>query len=277
MPSLPFCFLEEAYPLLKTATLASGSSGNCTLVSDGRTHILIDAGISARRITTGLKALGIDPTELSAILITHEHSDHISGLATLKKQLDFKLCTTAPTARQLCYRMAGLEERIHTFEPGACFTVGSLEISSFPTSHDCACPVGYAVSDGGEAKLALATDLGMVTDAVREGIGGARMVIVESNYDPDSLRSGPYPPFLKERILGRCGHLSNEMGGELALHAVQQGARKVVLGHLSSENNSPGMAYNTTEHILSCGGVRVGADAELSVASRSVCSDWMDV
>lgn len=263
--------------MLKTATLASGSSGNCALISDGRTHILIDAGISARRITTGLKALGIDPAELAAILITHEHSDHISGLATLKKQLDFKLCATAPTARQLCYRLAGLEERLHTFAPGECFTVGSLEISSFPTMHDCACPVGYTVSDGAGTKMALATDLGMVTGEVREGIRGARLVIAEANYDPDSLRSGPYPPFLKERILGSHGHLSNEMGGELALYAVEQGARKVLLGHLSKENNSPGMAYNTVERVLSCGGVRVGADAELSVAPRCECGGWIDV
>lgn len=263
--------------MLQTATLASGSSGNCTLVSDGRTHILIDAGISARRITTGLKALGIDPAELSAVLITHEHSDHISGLNTLKKQLGFKLCATAPTARQLCYRMTELESRLHSFEPGAGFALGSLYIESFPTLHDCACPVGYAISDSSGAKMALATDLGVVTEVVERGVAGARLVITETNYDPDTLRGGSYPAFLKERILSDHGHLSNEMGGALALHAVEHGAKKIVLGHLSQENNTPRMAYAAVEQALTRGGVRLGTDASLSVAPRSECGGWVTV
>lgn len=263
--------------MLQIATLASGSSGNCTLVSDGQTHILIDAGISARRITTGLKGLGIDPAELTAILITHEHSDHISGLNILKKQIDFKLCTTVPTARQLCYRMTELESRIHTFEPGAGFALGSLYIESFPTLHDCACPVGYAVTDGDGIKMALATDLGVVTEAVERGIAGARLVITEANYDLDTLRCGSYPAFLKERILSDHGHLSNEMGGALALHAVKNGAQTVILGHLSQENNSPHMARSAVECALTSGGVRVGTDVNLSVAPRCECGGWITV
>lgn len=263
--------------MLNIATLASGSSGNCMLVSDGATHILIDAGISARRITTGLKALGVDPGTLSAVLITHEHSDHISGLATLSKQLDFRLCTAAPTARQLCYRLAGLEDRLLTFAPGEGFSVGGLYIGTFPTLHDCACPVGYTVTAADGARMALCTDLGVVTPAVEEGIRGARLVVAEANYDVDSLRSGPYPAFLKERILGDHGHLSNEMGGALALYAVEQGARRVVLGHLSKENNSPGLAYNAVEGALTRGGVRVGTDCALSVAPRGECGGWMAV
>jgi len=263
--------------LLQVATLASGSSGNSTVVSDGKTHILIDAGISARRITTGLKALGIDPAELSAILITHEHSDHICGLNTLKKQLDFKLCTAQRTARQLCYRMTELESRLHTFEPGEGFELGSLYIESFATLHDCASPVGYAVSDGSGAKMALATDLGVVTDVVERGIAGARLAITEANYDLDMLRSGPYPAFLKERILSDHGHLSNEMGGALALHAVKNGAQTVILGHLSQENNAPRVARAAVECALTSGGVRVGTDVTLSVAPRCDCGGWITV
>ena len=263
--------------MLRIATLASGSSGNCTLVSDGRTHLLIDAGISCRRITTGLKELGVDPAELSAILVTHEHSDHICGLNTLKNKLDFTLCATEPTARQLCYRMAGLEERLHPFAPGGEFAVGSLLVRSFPTSHDCACPVGYSVTDGAGVTFALATDLGVVTEAVKEGVAGARLLLAEANYDPDTLRSGPYPPFLKERILSDRGHLSNDMGGGLALWGVEHGARSVVLGHLSQENNSPRMAYGAVERSLIQGGVQPGTDVKLSVAPRSECGGWMTV
>ena len=263
--------------MLRIATLASGSSGNCTLVSDGRTHILIDAGISARRITTGLKTLGVAPADLTAILVTHEHTDHISGLNVLKNQLGFKLCATAPTARQLCYRMAGLESRVHTFEPGKSFELGSLWVEAFPTMHDCACPVGYAVSDGGDAKMALATDLGVVTDAVEHGISGARLLIAETNYDPDKLRSGPYPPFLKERILSDHGHLSNEMGALMALNAVERGAQTVILGHLSQENNTPRLALEAVERTFRANGVRVGTDVELSAAPRCECGGWITV
>lgn len=263
--------------MLQIATLASGSSGNCTLVSDGKTHILIDAGISARRITTGLKALGIDPGELSAILITHEHSDHICGLNTLKKQINFRLCATTPTARQLCYRMTELENRLHTFEPGGDFELGSLYIQSFPTLHDSACPVGYTVTDSNGAKMALATDLGVVTEMVEQSVAGADLAIIEANYDLNTLREGTYPPFLKERILSDHGHLSNEMGGELALHAVEQGARTVILGHLSQENNTPQLAYSAVECAMTSGGVRVGTDVNLSVAPRCECGGWIKV
>jgi len=263
--------------MLRIATLASGSSGNCTVISDGQTHILIDAGISARRITNGLKELGIAPAQLSAIFITHEHADHISGLNVLKNKLDFKLCATIPTGRQLCYRMAGLEERLHTFEPGGGLEIGSLHVECFPIMHDCACPVGYAVSDAGGVKMALATDLGIVTEAVERGLAGARLIIAETNYDPDSLRSGPYPPFLKERILSDHGHLSNEMGAVMALHAVERGAKTVVLGHLSQENNTPRMAYGQVEQTFRQNGVCVGKDVELSVAPRSECGGWITV
>lgn len=262
--------------MLRIATLASGSSGNCTLVSDGQTHILIDAGISARRITTGLKALGVAPTDLSAILVTHEHTDHISGLNVLKNQLEFTLFATTPTARQLCYRMAGLESRVHTFEPGDGFELGGLCVETFPTMHDCACPVGYAVSGGG-TRMALATDLGVVTEVVERGIAGARLLIGETNYDPDELRSGPYPPFLKERILSDHGHLSNEMGALMALRAVENGARTVILGHLSQENNTPRLARAAVEQTFAGNGVQVGRDVELFVAPRCECSGWITV
>ena len=257
--------------------MASGSSGNCLAVSDGTTHILIDAGISARRITTALKGLGIDPGTLAAVLVTHEHSDHIAGLATLTKQIPVPIYTAGPTGRQLCYRIAGLQDRVHGFQPGETFSIGGLEIGTFPTQHDCACPVGYSVTDRHGVKMALATDLGVVTQAVREGIQGASLLVAEANYDVETLRWGSYPPFLKERILSDRGHLSNEMGGALALFAVEQGARNIVLGHLSKENNTPGLAYAAVEQTLTGGGVRVGADVVLSVASRSTCEGWIEV
>ncbi len=179
--------------MFRIATLASGSSGNCLLASDGTTHVLIDAGISARRITTGLKSLGVDPASLAAVLITHEHSDHIGGLSVLTRQLAVPVYTTHATGRQLCYRMAGLDGRVHGFAPGERVQIGGLEVCSFPTLHDCACPVGYALTDGSGVKAAVATDLGEVTEEVRRGVAGARLVVAEAHYDPDSLRWGQYP------------------------------------------------------------------------------------
>lgn len=262
--------------MLKVATIASGSSGNCLVVSDGKVHILIDAGVSARRITTELKALGIDPCSVSAVLITHEHSDHVNGLPVLCKQIGAELYTAEPTARQICCRTTGLEERFCVFDPGERFAIGDLVIGTFATSHDCACPVGYTVEHNGQ-KMALCTDLGVVTRGVLDGIRGAGLLVGEFNYDVDMLRAGSYPAMLKERILSRQGHLSNEMGGKLAAWAVQQGANRVVLAHLSKENNTPSVAMRAAEGAMVAIGARVGSDVTLAVAPRSEGSGWMEV
>lgn len=262
--------------MLRVATLASGSSGNCAVVSDGTIHILIDAGISAKRIVTGLGELGIGKDQVSAILITHEHSDHIGSLPVLCRQIGAEIYTTEATARQICYRMAGLEDRFRVFDPGERFAVGDLVVGSFATSHDCACPVGYTVSDG-KRRLALCTDTGVATPGVLEAAGRADTLIGEFNYDPDMLRSGPYPAYLKERILGERGHLSNEDGGRLAALAVEGGARRVVLAHLSKENNLPAVALAAARRALEAVGARVGRDTALLAAPRSEGSGWMEV
>lgn len=262
--------------MLRVATLASGSSGNAAVVSDGRVHILIDAGISARRVTQGLRALGIEPRHLSGILITHEHADHVNGLPVLCRQVGAPLYTAEPTAFALCGKWDGLTERFRVFLPGQRFAIQGLEIGTFANSHDCACPVGYRVTDG-RRTLALCTDTGVVTQEAREGVRGAHTLIGEFNYDPDMLRTGPYPYHLKERIRGDRGHLSNEMGGELAAWAGSQGARRVVLAHLSQENNRPELALAAAERALSGLGLRPGRDVELVAAPRSEATDWFEV
>lgn len=257
--------------MLKVATLASGSSGNCTVVSNGRVHILMDAGISARRIVTGLRELGLDPAGVAGVLITHEHSDHIGGLPVLCKQLGADLYATEGTAEQICMRTAGLEHRFRVFDPGERFMVGDLVVGSFATSHDCACPVGYTVSDGNR-KLALCTDTGCISRAMLGAIEGANTLIGEFNYDPEMLRNGPYPVYLKERIVSNHGHLSNEMGGKLAAWAVEHGASRVVLAHLSKENNLPSVALAAARKALE------GFDGvELLAAPRDAGSGWLEV
>lgn len=253
--------------MLTLTTLASGSSGNCLLVDDGETRLLVDAGISCRRICKALRELGVEPGALSGILITHEHSDHISGLTTLTKQFRLPVYASQGTARQLCYRIAFLEEVIRPFSAGASLALGSLEARSFPTSHDAADSVGYTFTDG-TYKLAVATDLGVVTDVVYEQIRGAHLALVEANHDVEWLLSGPYPYYLKQRILGEKGHLSNEAGAQLACSAVASGAHTVILAHLSKENNTPQRAFDTVHAALTRQGAAVGRDVILEVAPR---------
>ena len=262
--------------MLRVATLASGSSGNCAVVSDGRVHILIDAGISTRRITQGLKELGIELRHISGVLITHEHIDHVAALPVLCRQTGAALFTTEETAYELCGRHQGLEDRFRVFLPGQRFALGELEVGTFATSHDCACPVGYCVSDG-KRKLALCTDTGYITPEAREGVRGAHTLIGEFNYDPEMLRTGPYPIHLQERIRGNRGHLSNELGGELAAWAAEQGARRIVLAHLSQENNRPELALEAARRALGALGIRSGKDVEVIAAPRSEAIGWMEV
>lgn len=261
--------------MLRAATLASGSSGNCAVVSDGRVHILIDAGISTRRIAQGLKDLGLELRHISGVLITHEHTDHVAALPVLCRQTAAPLYTAEGTAAQLCGRWNGLVERFRVFEPGQRFAIQGLEIGTFPTSHDCARPVGFSVSDG-KQKLVLCTDTGVIPPQALEELRGAHTLIGEFNYDPEMLRTGPYPIHLQNRIRGDRGHLSNEMGGELAAWAGAQGTRRVVLAHLSQENNRPRLALEAARKALAGLGLREG-DVELAAAPRSEATDWFEV
>ena len=254
--------------MLTVTTIASGSSGNAALVSCGNTHILLDAGVSARRITTGMKTLGVDPGRLAAVLVTHEHLDHISGLAVLTKKLRVPLVSSGPTCRQLCYKVPFVEDLVRQQEPGTGVQIGSLWVESFSTPHDAAGSVGYSIT-GDSGRMVLATDLGYVTDEVKDAAAGCDLLLCEANHDEDWVRSGPYPYYLKQRILGDRGHLCNEAGAELAAFAVETGTKAVVLAHLSFENNTPARAYGVVERRLTAMGAEVGRDVDLAVAPRS--------
>lgn len=254
--------------MLTVTTIASGSSGNAALVSCGDTHILLDAGVSARRITTGMKELGVDPSRLTAILVTHEHQDHISGLAVLTKKLRVPLVSSGPTCGQLCNKVPFVEDLVRQQEPGTGVQIGSLWVESFSTPHDAAGSVGYSITgDGG--RMVLATDLGYVTSEVKRAAADCDLLICEANHDEDWVRSGPYPYYLKQRILGDQGHLCNEAGAELAAFGVETGAKAVVLAHLSPENNTPARAYQVVARRLTAMGAEPGRDVDLSVAPRS--------
>ncbi len=229
-------------------TFASGSTGNCALVSSSGGNILIDAGISMKRIRENLSQSGLAPEQLAGLLITHEHSDHISGLAMLTKYHSVPVYAPAVLGENLRRAVPGLERCLRIFEVGRPFSLDGLTVTAFHTSHDTDESVGYRVERG--CALGFATDMGCVTDEVENAILGCGAVLIEANHDRDMLVSGPYPAYLKHRILSPRGHLSNDDCARLAVKLANAGTKYIVLGHLSRENNTPELAYETVRAAL---------------------------
>ena len=234
-------------------TLASGSSGNALVVLSGGTRILLDAGVSCRRITASLAELGMGPGDLDAILITHTHTDHISGLRTLLKRTDAPVWATARTGRDLLYRLPEAEDRLCPAEPGVPFEVGGCTVTAVAASHDAPGACGYRL-DTADGSVGILTDTGYVTDQAADLLPGVDLAVLEANHDVEALRSGPYPYYLKQRILGPEGHLSNTDAAAFAVTLAERGAGEIVLAHLSRENNTPAMARTAVETALAAAG-----------------------
>lgn len=230
-------------------TLASGSTGNAALLSCGSTHLLIDMGISCRRVCQSLAELGLTPADLTAVLITHEHTDHISGLATYIKKYRTPIFTTPGTARQLAYRLAGVEPLLRPVPLGTAVSLGGLEAAVLPTSHDCAESAAFRF-DTPDGAVGYLTDTGYIPEETGEGLLGCELLVLESNHDVDMLLAGPYPYALKRRVLGESGHLSNADAARYALRSARAGTRCVLLAHLSQENNLPRLALETVAWAL---------------------------
>ena len=228
-------------------SIASGSSGNCIYIGSDQTCVLIDAGISCKRITDALKLIDRRPEEISAVLVTHEHSDHISGLGVLSRKAHIPVYATAATIRQIM-RYAPLgkvdESLFHAIDADLPFTVGDLKIEAFHVSHDAADPVAYRVENGGRA-AAVATDMGCFSRYTLSHLKDLDTVLVESNHDENMLQVGPYPYPLKQRILSEKGHLSNVSAGMLLAQVLNDHMKKAYLGHLSKTNNYDELAYAT--------------------------------
>jgi len=257
---------------MKVCTLASSSAGNSTLVSEGAVNILIDAGISMRRTVGALRSVGVDPAELTAILVTHEHSDHICGLKMMTKYFGLPIYTTEGTAQGICKVCPETAGYISVFNPGNAFELADMHIETFPTPHDTPASVGFRITSGGRV-FALATDTGCLSDSVLSGVLGADTAIIEANHDMELLRTGPYPYHLKRRILSDRGHMSNGVCGVFAQKLVQSGTRRIILAHLSKENNTPALAVREVGGALMQAGVIPGRDVDLSVAPRDTVSD----
>lgn len=233
--------------MLKICSIASGSSGNCIYIGTEKTHLLIDAGISGKKIEQGLENLGICFSDLNGILITHEHSDHIKGLGVLERKYPAPMYMTEGTRKELA-NMSQIGaipwERQNTVRDGEAFSVGDIQIVPIAVSHDAAEPVAYRFEAGGRS-LAVITDLGGYNEELTKRLGGLHVILLEANYDFGMLQAGSYPYPLKQRIHGLKGHLSNEDAGRLVYEIWNGGLHHVLLGHLSKENNMPLLAYET--------------------------------
>ena len=247
--------------------LFSGSGGNATFVSMGDTRLLIDAGVSAARLKGALSLLGVDPGSLSGILMTHEHLDHMKGLAVFAKKAGIPVYANAGTWQGILARdksVPGELRRVIT--TGEDFFVGGVNVLPFAIPHDAADPVGYVFSRGG-GKLGTATDIGFLSDSWLSCLLGCQALVLESNHDVDMLREGSYPPHLKRRILSRRGHLCNEDSAKALAALASRGTQAAFLGHLSQENNRPEKAFACAERALSEAGVRPGDGFFLGVAA----------
>lgn len=240
--------------MLEAYTLASGSSGNALVVRSGRWAILIDAGRSRRAIAGALAQAGMALSEIAAVFITHEHSDHIAALPQLAKHEQLPIHAAACTAEVLLK-----DDRVASCVVAhpVCFTeqIGELRVTSFSLPHDSLCHVGYRIEDADGDALCVATDMGHVTDAVKNALCGCRGALLEANHDVEMLRYGAYPAYLKQRVLSPVGHLSNADCAALALYAAHAGVTNIALGHLSAENNTPETARCAVARALDGSGV----------------------
>lgn len=243
--------------------LASGSKGNSIYIEEGHTRILIDAGLSGREISRRLEEVEVDPTALSALIVSHEHSDHVRGVGVLARRLGVTVFGTAKTLEAMAGSFRGGED-LRTFRSDESFQVDGLRIRAFSTSHDAVDPVGFRIR-GRHAIVAVATDLGFVSHLIRHQLQGADLAILEANHDETMLMEGPYPWELKQRVRSRRGHLSNREAGELLAKLAQDGLRRGILAHLSEQNNTPDLALDTVREMLAAGG---RSDFPLSAARQ---------
>ena len=259
---------------MELLSIASGSSGNCLCVGTEDTHVLIDAGISGKRIESGLKEIDLSAGELSGILVTHEHIDHIGGLGVMARRYHLPLYTTEKTMiaiRRMESRVGYIDPGLfHVIRAGEDFQVGTLSVRPVSISHDAADPVCYILRQG-EKSVGVCTDLGVYDENLVSELQELDTLFLEANHDVRMLETGPYPYPLKQRILGERGHLSNDTSGELLCRLLHDQLKAVFLGHLSKENNLPELAYETVRLTVTLGdNPYQGTDFPFWIAKRDV-------
>jgi phosphoribosyl 1,2-cyclic phosphodiesterase len=253
---------------LSVCVLASGSKGNAIYVADGRTAILVDAGLSGVEITKRMHSAGLQMESLKAIVVSHEHSDHVRGVGVLARRYHLPVYITAATAAAATAQLGRIDDLKH-FEIGRSFSIGGLAIHPFATTHDAQDSSGFTIARNGH-KIGIATDLGMATGMVKEHLKACSLVVLEANHDPTMLLEGPYPWPLKQRIKSRNGHLSNQDSRDLLTEIKHSGLCHVILAHLSEINNTPEKARRAVLEALTD-----DDGFQLHVACQERCSDLL--
>ena len=254
--------------MIKFCSLYSGSSGNSIFIASGNTKLLADAGLSAKKIIVALCSIGEKPSELSAILISHEHSDHIRGAGILSRKFNLPIYASEGTWRAM-EQLIGpvLECNKVCFSSYAPFQIGEITVMPFPIPHDANEPVGYSFCAEGK-KVTVATDIGHISLDLLNCFKDSDLLLLESNHDLEMLKVGPYPWHLKRRIASNQGHLSNEAAGEVIAYMAERGTKCFLLGHLSKDNNFPELAYQTVCNALCEKSLQAGTDVTLEVVHR---------
>ncbi len=264
---------------MRLCTIGSGSSGNCIYVGSGNTHLLIDAGVSKKRIEEGLNEIGLSLRDIDAVLITHEHRDHIQGLGVISRRVGLPIYTAAKTYEAIvaCGKAGEIPQGLfNEIGSGSDFSIGDINIAPFSTSHDAADPLGFRF-ECAERTFAVATDLGCYDENIICRLQGLDSVLVEANHDVRMLEVGVYPYHLKQRILSDTGHLSNEEAGRLLEHILHDGLKNIILGHLSKENNYPALALETVKNEISLGNTPYrGSDFKIEVAKRESIGELIE-
>lgn len=261
---------------MELCSIASGSSGNCIMAGSDRCHLIIDAGISGKRIEEGLNSLGHKTSEMKGVLVTHEHIDHISGLGVIARRYGLPIYATEGTKNAILNTksVGKIDESLfHVIRRDEPFQIEDLEIEPVKISHDAADPVAYIIRNG-EKSVGVITDLGTYDQKIIDKMQGLQVLLLEANHDVNMLEAGPYPYTLKQRILGDRGHLSNERSGELLGQVLHDKLKAVILGHLSKENNYARLAYETVRLEITMGeNPYKGNDFPIYVANRDRVSE----
>ena len=261
---------------MRFCSIASGSSGNCIYVGSDNTHVLVDIGISGKKMETGLNNLELTGRDLDGILITHEHSDHIKGLGVISRKYGIPIYATGGTvdAMMRTNALGKIPEGIfHEIREDESFMINDLKVNPFTIPHDAAQPVGYRLEHDGHS-VGIATDLGKYDEYTVNHLKNVNAMVLESNHDVHMLEVGPYPYPLKRRVLGDKGHLSNELSGRLLCDILHDNIKRVFLGHLSKENNYEQLAYETVKLEIALGNNPYkGDEIPIAVAKRECMSE----